>query len=86
VKRPLKIAATGGCTVLAVAALLAGYGMIAVRHVQPFYASAIKIEPQKLKSASREMESRVAALYSDVRPAGRWRAAFTDEEVSRRIG
>lgn len=81
-KRPLKIAATGGCTLLAVAALLAGYAAVAVRHVQPFYASAIKIAPRKLESASRDMENRVAALYSDAKPAGRWQAAFTDEEVN----
>ena len=80
--RPLKIAATGGFIVLTVAALLAGYAVVAVRQVQPFYASAIKIAPRKLEASSREMESRVAALYSDAKPPGRWQAAFTDDEVN----
>jgi hypothetical protein len=82
VPRPLKFAATSGCIVLAVAALLAGYAAVALRHVQPFYASAINVAPRDLASASREMESRVAVLYSGAKPPGRWQAAFTDEEVN----
>jgi hypothetical protein len=80
--RPVKIAATAGCILVAVAAALAAYAWMALRQVQPFYAAAIEAPPQKLADDSREMESRVAALYSDATPAGQWHAVFTDDEVN----
>lgn len=68
---------------LAAAALVAfGYARQALRQVRPFYAQAIKVEPQALETASRQMENRVAALYSDAKPPGQWTTVFSDDEVN----
>lgn len=68
---------------LAVAALVAyGFARQALREVHPFYAKAIKTEPRALQSASRQMENRVAALYSDAKPPGEWTTVFSDAEVN----
>jgi hypothetical protein len=82
VARRTKIAALGACIALAGAGAAAMYARVALRQMQPFYATALKVQPRELKTASREMESRVAALYSDANPPGRWQAAFTDDEVN----
>lgn len=77
-----KIAALSVCGVAVAAAVALGYAKRAMREVQPFYAAAIRVEPQELKSASRRMENRVAALYSDTRPPGQWKTVFSDDEVN----
>lgn len=59
-----------------------GFARQALREVRPFYAKAIQVEPQALESASRQMESRVAALYSDAKPPGQWTTVFSDAEVN----
>ena len=75
-----------GLTFVSVAALLValmvGYAKRAVQQVQPFYAAALQADPEALQGASREMESRVAALYSDVVGQENWQTAFSEHEVN----
>ncbi len=62
--------------------LTIGYVRQAVRQAPRFYAAALEIDPQLLTHASREMESRVAALYSDAIQEPTWQAAFSETEVN----
>jgi len=68
--------------VLVTTALLGGYVFQAVRQVHPFYQAALDIDHQTLANASQEMESRVAALYSDLQQQTKWQAVFSDTEVN----
>jgi hypothetical protein len=56
--------------------------MRALGEVQPFYAEAMRVAPQQLESAGRQMESRVSALVSEAQPPGRWQTVFSDDEVN----
>jgi hypothetical protein len=77
-----KIAALGLLGLAAVAVVAFAYARQAMREVRPFYARAIQMAPQELASASRRMESRVSALYSDAQPPGEWKTVFSDAEVN----
>jgi hypothetical protein len=74
------VASLGGTFVLACGAC--AYVLQAMDEVQPFYAAALDANPEELESAGRQMESRVAALKSEVERTGRWQAVFTDAEVN----
>jgi len=74
------IAALVGLACLLVGLFL--YGNWAIHQVQPFYATALKVDPVTLEHASLEMESRVAALVSDAAEKQTWHAAFSDVEVN----
>ena len=41
-----------------------------------------RIDPQKLETGSRELESRATALYSEARQPGQWQAAFTSDQIN----
>ncbi len=66
--------ATAGC-IAAVAALAA------LQHVDPFYASAMELDPQQAAAAGRQLEERVAEL-AEPTPTSRWQAAFAEDEVN----
>lgn len=63
--------------------LTLGYGWHAVHEVQPFYAAALQTQTSDAtRGASRELETRVAALYSDAVQQQTWQAAFSAAEVN----
>ena len=55
---------------------------VAMGRVRPFYAEALQLDPQKLETGSRELESRATALYSEARQPGQWQAAFTADQIN----
>jgi hypothetical protein len=55
---------------------------VAMSRVRPFYAEALRLDPQKLETGSRELESRATALYSEARQPGQWQAAFTADQIN----
>lgn len=75
-----------GMMLFGVSVLLIGlalsYAYRAVQQAPPFYVAALEMDPQVLEGASRDMESRVAALYSDAVQEPTWQAAFTETEVN----
>ena len=73
----LLLAVTG----LAAAALGGVY--VALGREQPFYDQALASSiRRRSRTGSRELESRATALYSETRQPGKWRAAFTDDQIN----
>jgi hypothetical protein len=62
--------------------VVVGSVYVAMGRVRPFYAEALQLDPQRLETGSRELESRATALYSETRQPGEWRAAFTAEQIN----
>lgn len=66
----------------ALVTVVMGCVYVAMGRVRPFYTQALQIDPDRLKTGSRELESRATALYSESRHVGTWRAAFTSEQIN----
>lgn len=79
-KRRILVIALLAVTSLVAAALGGVYA--AMGRVRPFYAEALRLDPQSLETGSRELESRATALYSEARRPGPWRAAFTADQIN----
>jgi hypothetical protein len=70
-------------TGLVVAVAILGFAALrALRQPQPFYAKAMRAEPQELQNASKRLETRVSDLRRDAERPGRWQTVFTDDEVN----
>jgi hypothetical protein len=80
--RTTRIAALGSLAAGAAFVLVLGGLYYAAQQVRPFYAQALRIEPEDLQRGRRELESRATALYSDARQQGQWRALFTSEQIN----
>ncbi|HEX3600092.1 MAG TPA: hypothetical protein VHU84_08105 [Lacipirellulaceae bacterium] len=80
--RKVRIAAIGSLVTAALAAAILGGAYYATRQVRPFYAEALRIEPEVLQRGSRELENRATALYSDAKQIGHWQALFTAEQIN----
>ena len=80
--RKLRVTALGVAIAAAIGAALVAGAYFAMRRVEPFYEQALQLAPQVLELASREMESRATALYSDARKSGHWQATFTAEQIN----
>jgi uncharacterized protein YpmS len=74
--------------VVAIAALLIGvvgaglYFRAALARAVPFYVEALASDAADLEQASRELESRLAAVYSEAQKTGRWQATFTAAQIN----
>jgi hypothetical protein len=68
------VLAIAGCVVAAAAVL-------ALRHVDPFYAAAVNQDPHEAAVAGRQLEERIARLNAPTSQA-HWEATFTEEEVN----
>jgi uncharacterized protein YpmS len=66
----------------ALATVVVGSVYVAMGRVQPFYTEALQLDPARLETASRELESRATALFSESRQVGTWRAAFTADQIN----
>jgi hypothetical protein len=66
------------------AALLAGgiWFYRSLLYVPPFYAEGLEASESELKTSSREMLRRTAALNNDIKRAGKWEALFTDRQIN----
>lgn len=80
--RKLRVAAVCALVAVALAAAAVWAAYSAARQVQPFYAQAMKLEPEALERGRQELESRATALYSDVHNTSTWQALFTDEQIN----
>jgi len=80
--RKFRLAAIAVFATFGVAAAALGGIYWAMGRVRPFYAEALRLDPQTLETGSRELESRATALYSEARQAGTWQAAFTAEQIN----
>ncbi len=80
--RKLRIAAVAVAVVVGLLAMALGVAYYSVQQVQPFYAQALRIQPEVLERGGRELESRATALYSDAKQVGRWQALFTAEQIN----
>lgn len=75
-------------TLVACGAMLVGvigagiYFRTALSRAVPFYADALSSDPTEMERASRELESRLAAVYSEAQKTGRWHATFTAEQIN----
>lgn len=69
-------------TLASLAAIALGGIVVALGREQPFYTAALATEPTQLAAASRELESRASALYSETRHVGTWQAAFTEDQIN----
>jgi uncharacterized protein YpmS len=73
---------------IAVGAMLLGvvgaglYFRAALAKAVPFYVEALASDPAELEQASRELESRLAAVYSEAQKTGRWQATFTAAQIN----
>jgi uncharacterized protein YpmS len=65
-----------------IAAVAVGGVLVALGREQPFYTAALEADPVVLASASRELESRATAFYSETRQPGEWQAAFTEDQIN----
>lgn len=66
----------------ALVTVVVGGVYVAMGRVRPFYTEALQIDPQRLETGSRELESRATALYSESRQVGTWQAAFTADQIN----
>jgi hypothetical protein len=77
---------TVAAAVLALAALLVAGGGLALfqaaRQVPDFYPRALEADTAAQRVASDEMLQKAAALASDLKREGSWRALFTAEEIN----
>jgi hypothetical protein len=80
--RKYRIAAIGTLTIIVLLVAIAGGAYYAARQVEPYYAEALRTEPEVLERGRRELESRASALYSDANQIGRWQALFTVEQIN----
>jgi hypothetical protein len=78
----LRFAAIALAATMAMVVPLLSGAYLATQRVQPFYAAAVRLEPQVLERGSREMESRATALYSDAQRTGQWQATFTADQIN----
>lgn len=58
------------------------YFRTALARAVPFYVEALASDPAEMERASRELESRLAAVYSEAQKTGRWHATFTAEQIN----
>jgi hypothetical protein len=79
--RPTRIAAVATGVLAVVVGLAAVYGVLAMQHVEPFYAEALTLPKDAAAIASRELEDHVTDLYRQT-PRDRWDATFTEEQVN----
>lgn len=54
----------------------------ASQHVPEFYAQAIRAEPAEQRQASEAMLEKAAALASQARQEGTWKALFTEDQIN----
>ena len=71
------------CGAMLVGVLGAGlYFRTALARAVPFYAEALASDPAEMEQASRELESRLAAVYSEAQKSGRWQATFSAAQIN----
>ena len=58
------------------------YFRAALARAVPFYSEALASDPAEMEQASRDLESRLAAVYSEAQKAGRWHATFTAAQIN----
>lgn len=76
----LSVVALGSVLLLAALTLV---GIWRASQVVPdFYAKALRSAPEAQQIASETMLQKTAALASDVRKQGHWKALFTEEEIN----
>jgi hypothetical protein len=80
--RKVRIAAVCSLVVATLVAAILSGAYFATRQVRPFYAEALRAEPEALERGRQELESRATTLYTDAQRQGQWKALFTSEQIN----
>jgi hypothetical protein len=82
VSKKLRIILLVSCATAALLAAACGWAYLASREVPPFYSAALAQSSTNVHQASDALLRQTAALVSDFRRAGQWKALFTTEQIN----